>query len=106
MDDFEGENPFAEDENAAAPTASAPDALSSPQEPEVPSPVAQAVQQSPPAPPPPLLSPVSPRKQNQSQFKDEYCCARDRDLHSGDDLEILVNTPLFPVLQHMYSVIA
>lgn len=31
-----------------------------------------------------------PRQPQRSNFKSDFCCARDRILHSGDDVEILV----------------
>ncbi|TRM65203.1 hypothetical protein BD626DRAFT_488020 [Schizophyllum amplum] len=57
---------------------------------------------NPPSPPmnpsrqlasPPLnrtFSSTSPRQQT-TNYKSDYCCARDRDLHSGDDVEIVIS---------------
>ncbi|KAF9462950.1 hypothetical protein BDZ94DRAFT_660364 [Collybia nuda] len=83
MDTFEDSNPFDEDgENIQSEASSASKVdLSDP-----PSPTRQ-----PPSSPlsRPFPSPGS-HKQPQVAFKSDFCCARDRILHSGEDIEILI----------------
>ncbi|KIK07774.1 hypothetical protein K443DRAFT_86496 [Laccaria amethystina LaAM-08-1] len=90
MDGFEDENPFEQDaEHIPSETSST-------------SKVALYEPSSPPQHPSGQLSPSSPRtnrppfpssgshRQPYSNYKTDYCCARDRVLHSGDDVEILI----------------
>ncbi|KAG5652043.1 hypothetical protein H0H81_006493 [Sphagnurus paluster] len=84
MDTFDDENPFEEHIPSEASSASKVD-LSAPSSPPFP-----AGQLSPPTSPltRPFPSPGSHR-QPQTAFKSDFCCARDRYLHSGEDVEIL-----------------
>ena len=88
MDTFEDENPFEQDgDHIPSETSS----------------TSQVVLYEPSSPPSHTrqLSPVSPHMngppfpstgshKTQSNFKTDFCCTRDRVLHSGEDLEILV----------------
>lgn len=85
MDTFDDENPFEEHIPSEASSVSKVD-LSAPSSPPFP-----AGQLSPPTSPltRPFPSPGSHR-QPQTAFKSDFCCARDRYLHSGEDVEILI----------------
>ncbi|TFK39408.1 hypothetical protein BDQ12DRAFT_712121 [Crucibulum laeve] len=89
MDTFEDENPFDQDgDNITSETSS----------------TSQVALYEPPSPPPHpsrQLSPSSPNlnrpfpspgshRQQQVNYKTDFCCTRDRVLHSGDDVEILI----------------
>lgn len=87
MDTFEDENPFEADALSSEASSASKVDLSEP-----PSPLTH---------PSRLLAPSSPplarqypssgsQKQSQATIKTDYCCARDRTLHSGEDVEILV----------------
>ncbi|KAG6919002.1 hypothetical protein DXG01_010241 [Tephrocybe rancida] len=86
MDTFEDENPFDQDaEHISSETSSTSKVdLSAPSSP--PNPSRQLTPSSPLSRPFP--SPGS-HKQPQATFKNDFCCVRDRYLHSGDDVEIL-----------------
>ncbi|KAF8998551.1 hypothetical protein BDQ17DRAFT_1361988 [Cyathus striatus] len=86
--DFEDENPFEQDAEHIPSESSS---------------TSQVAIYEPPSPPshPSRLSPTSPRlnrpfpspgshRQPQANYKVDFCCARDRYLHSGDDVEILI----------------
>lgn len=93
MDTFEDNNPFDEDgENIQSEASSASKVdLSDP-----PSPTRE------PSSSPlsrPFPSPGS-HKQPQTTFKSDFCCTRDRVLHSGEDVEILVREAIFLVVLH------
>lgn len=83
MDTFEDENPFEIEPSESSSTSK----LSEPSSP----PVNISRQLSPTAPQfnRPFPSPGSHR-QPQSNFKTDFCCTRDRVLHSGEDVEILI----------------
>ncbi|KAF5373330.1 hypothetical protein D9615_007447 [Tricholomella constricta] len=87
MDTFEDENPFDQDaEHISSETSSTSKVdLSAPSSP--PFPTRQLSPSSPLSRPFP--SPGSHR-QPQMSFKSDFCCARDRYLHSGEDVEILI----------------
>ena len=86
MDDLEDDNPFDQDaENITSETSTSKLDLSEPPSPPLPSHHLSA--SSPLGRPFP--SPGS-HKQPQMSFKSDFCCARDRVLHSGEDIEILV----------------
>src|SRR5262245_25987902 len=89
METFEDENPFDNDADrfhSATSSASKVNISDPPSPSSHPSPILPS---STPRQSRPFPSPGS-NKQPQTTFKNEYCCARDRDLHSGDDFEILV----------------
>ncbi|KAJ7035660.1 hypothetical protein C8F04DRAFT_514622 [Mycena alexandri] len=89
MEAFEDENPFESDSDRLTSTTSSPTQIDLS---EPPSPPANADRQLSPTSPTlsrPFPSPGSHR-QPQSTFKSDFCCARDRVLHSGDDVEILI----------------
>ena len=90
MDTFEDENPFEQDgERISSETSST-------------SQVVLYEPSTPPSHPSRQLSPASPHMNRppfpsagshrpaQSNFKTDFCCTRDRVLHSGEDVEILV----------------
>ncbi|GLB41710.1 putative protein with phoX homologous domain, present in p47phox and p40phox [Lyophyllum shimeji] len=87
MDTFEDENPFDQGtENISSETSSNSKVdLSAPSSPPF------ATRQLPPSSPlsRPFPSPGSHR-QPQTRSKSDFCCARDRYLHSGEDVEILI----------------
>jgi len=94
MDALEDDNPFDQDgDNITSETSSTSKLDLS----EPPSPPLHA-----PEPPPssPLSRPFPSQgshRQPQMSFKSDFCCTRDRVLHSGEDVEILVRNPLiFP----------
>ncbi|KAF8801307.1 hypothetical protein BYT27DRAFT_7226883 [Phlegmacium glaucopus] len=90
METFEDENPFEQDgdPNSSETSSTSHVVLYEPS--------------SPPSHPSRQLSPTSPRmnkppfpsagshRQTQSNFKTDFCCTRDRVLHSGEDVEILI----------------
>ena len=90
MDTFEDENPFEQDGDRISSETSST------------SQVVLYEPSSPPTHPSRQLSPTSPNmhrppfpsvgshRQTQSNFKTDFCCTRDRVLHSGEDVEILV----------------
>ncbi|KAF7356850.1 Sorting nexin-41 [Mycena venus] len=89
MEGFEDENPFESDSDRLTSATSSPDKVDLSEPP------------SPPANPSRQLSPTSPTqsrpfpspgtaRQPQATFKSDFCCQRDRVLHSGDDVEILI----------------
>ncbi|KAJ6624964.1 hypothetical protein B0H10DRAFT_2005063 [Mycena sp. CBHHK59/15] len=89
MDAFEDENPFESDSDRLTSATSSPSKVDLSEPP------------SPPPNPSRQLSPTSPtltrpfpspgsHRQPQSTFKSDFCCTRDRVLHSGDDVEILI----------------
>lgn len=89
MDAFEDENPFESDSDRLTSAQSSPSNVDLSEPP------------SPPPNPSGQLSPTSPNlsrpfpspgshRQPQTTFKSDFCCTRDRVLHSGDDVEILV----------------
>ncbi|KAI4523926.1 hypothetical protein K525DRAFT_236273 [Schizophyllum commune Loenen D] len=87
MDAFEDENPFEVDADRLESESSSTSKvdISNP-----PSPPMDPSRQL--ASPPLNRTFPSPSTQRQTtmNYKSDYCCARDRDLHSGDDLEILI----------------
>ena len=87
MDALEDDNPFDQDaENITSETSSTSKLdLSEPPSPPLPAPHLSA--SSPLSRPFP--SPGS-RKQPPMSFKSDFCCTRDRVLHSGEDVDILV----------------
>ncbi|KAG6817529.1 hypothetical protein H0H87_007497 [Tephrocybe sp. NHM501043] len=85
MDTFEDENPFEHDaEHISSETSSTSKVDLSPSSPPYPT-----RQLSPSSPSRPFPSPGS-HKQLQTTVKSDFCCVRDRYLHSGDDVEILI----------------
>ncbi|KAJ7173790.1 hypothetical protein C8R46DRAFT_1083989 [Mycena filopes] len=89
MEAFEDENPFETDSDRLTSATSSPTKIDLS---DSPSPVANADRQLSPTSPTqsrPFPSPGTHR-QPQSTFKSDFCCARDRVLHSGDDIEILI----------------
>jgi|ERR1700722_3319688 len=95
MEAFEDENPFETDaEHIPEETASVSKIdLSTPESPGY-SPGGLSSPKNPPNQPFP--SPGS-HKQPRTTFKTDFCCARDRLLHSGEDVEILVRVSLAPL---------
>jgi hypothetical protein len=86
MDALEDDNPFDQDgENITSETSSTSKLDLS--EPPSPLPARHLSNSSPLSHPFP--SPGS-HKQPQMSFKSDFCCTRDRVLHSGEDVEILV----------------
>ncbi|KAJ7453980.1 hypothetical protein B0H11DRAFT_2069962 [Mycena galericulata] len=89
MEAFEDENPFESDSDRLASAQSSPSNvdLSEPPSP----PPNPSRQLSPPSPSltRPFPSPGTHR-QPQATVKSDFCCTRDRVLHSGDDVEILI----------------
>lgn len=94
MDGFEDENPFDIDsDRIQSETSSASKVYVS--EPPSPSPYPDMQQKHDLGSPTQRARAVSstgsgPLRSPQSNVKTEFCCARDRVLHSGDDVEILV----------------
>jgi hypothetical protein len=90
MDTFEDENPFETDAEHVPSEASSTSKvdLSAP-----PSPPSRQLSPRVPTLSRPFPSPGSHR-QPQSTFKSDFCCVRDRVLHSGEDVEILVRRQL------------
>ncbi|KAJ7695098.1 hypothetical protein B0H17DRAFT_1056387 [Mycena rosella] len=89
MEAFEDENPFESDSDRLTSATSSPSKVDLSEPP------------SPPPNPSRQLSPTSPtltrpfpspgsHRQPQATFKSDFCCTRDRVLHSGDDVEILI----------------
>ncbi|KAH7881801.1 hypothetical protein F5I97DRAFT_1818311 [Phlebopus sp. FC_14] len=88
MDNFEGDNPFEVDADRV------------PSETSSTSKVNISAPSSPPPSAPRLLSPTNPASRPfpssgshrlpQSTYKNDFCCYRDRWLHSGEDVEILI----------------
>ncbi|KAJ6496798.1 hypothetical protein DFH09DRAFT_1205038 [Mycena vulgaris] len=89
MEAYEDENPFESDSDRLTSATSSPSKVDLSEPP------------SPPPNPSRQLSPTSPNlsrpfpspgshKQPQATFKSDFCCTRDRVLHSGDDVEILI----------------
>ncbi|KAJ7636058.1 hypothetical protein DFH06DRAFT_1054679 [Mycena polygramma] len=89
MEAFEDENPFETDSDRLTSATSSPVHVDLSEPP------------SPPPNPSRQLSPTSPtsarpfpspgtNRQPQATFKSDFCCTRDRVLHSGDDVEILI----------------
>jgi hypothetical protein len=91
MDSFEDDNPFqdAVTDDVAIPSETSSSAsqmdLSEPQSPHSPLNIPQTPK------------PTFPAPQNllQNTVRSEFCCARDRDIHSGEDFEILVSSRFF-----------
>ena len=92
MDTFEDDNPFENDMNDRVPSETSSTSkvnISAPSSP----PVSAR-----------LLSPTKPfsspgtQRQSQQSFKSDFCCYRDRWLHSGEDAEIQVCARLASVL--------
>ncbi|KAF8884989.1 hypothetical protein BD779DRAFT_1534905 [Infundibulicybe gibba] len=76
MDTFEDENPFDQDGDRISSEASS---------------TSKVDLSEPPSPPPHPSRQLSPASPNPSApFKSDFCCMRDRLLHSGDDIEILI----------------
>ena len=89
LNDFEDENPF-EQEGDHIPSETSSTSQVAIYEPPSPSNPAETL--SPTSPSmnrPPFPSPGSHRT-GQANFKTDFCCTRDRVLHNGDDVEILV----------------
>ncbi|KDR67973.1 hypothetical protein GALMADRAFT_257496 [Galerina marginata CBS 339.88] len=87
LDDFEDENPFDQDAIPSETSSTSQVALYEP-----PSPTHPSRQLSPTSANmnrPPFPSPGSHR-QAHTNYKTDFCCARDRVLHSGEDVEILI----------------
>ncbi|KAJ7281887.1 hypothetical protein C8J57DRAFT_1448533 [Mycena rebaudengoi] len=89
MDAFEDENPFESDSDRLTSTASSPTKVDLSEPPSPPQNAARQLTPTSPTLTRPFPSPGSAR-QPQSTFKSDFCCARDRVLHSGDDVEILI----------------
>ncbi|KAF8899608.1 hypothetical protein CPB84DRAFT_1924292 [Gymnopilus junonius] len=88
LDDFEDENPFDQDtipsETSSTSQVAIYEANSPPQHPSRQlSPTTSSMNR------PPFPSPGSHR-QPHANYKTDFCCARDRVLHSGEDVEILI----------------
>lgn len=94
MDTFEDDNPFENDvERVPSETSSTTRVnISAPSSP--PSSSARLL-----SPNKPFSSPATQR-QPQQTFKSDFCCYRDRWLHSGEDAEILVRVHLASVLPY------
>lgn len=92
MEPFEDENPFDAGGNHLTSDASSPANLD-PSEPSSPPPDVYNSSLSPQFGSPSVSKPTfpSPGSHRQPQpYKNDYCCARDRWLHSGEDVEILI----------------
>ncbi|KAG5647889.1 hypothetical protein DXG03_007813 [Asterophora parasitica] len=87
MDTFEDENPFEQDTGHISSETSLTSKvdLSAPS-----SPPTATRQLSPSSPQRPPFPSSGSHRQPQNTFKSEFCCARDRYLHSGEDVEILI----------------
>ncbi|KAJ7089668.1 hypothetical protein B0H15DRAFT_265598 [Mycena belliarum] len=89
MDAYEDENPFESDSDRLTSTTSSPTKIDLS---EPPSPPPNPSRQLPPQSPTltrPFPSPGSHR-QPPATFKSDFCCTRDRVLHSGEDVEIQI----------------
>jgi hypothetical protein len=89
MDGFEDDNPFDNDaDRVSSETSSASKVDLS--EPVSPIPAQRNLPPTSPQPSRPFPSPGPTRQAAQPQDKTDFCCQRDRVLHSGEDIEILV----------------
>ncbi|KAJ7257926.1 hypothetical protein B0H12DRAFT_1110653 [Mycena haematopus] len=89
MEAFEDENPFETDSDRRTSTASSPDKVDLSEPPSPPPNPSQQLSPTSPTFTRPFPSPGTAR-QPQATFKSDFCCQRDRVLHSGDDVEILI----------------
>ena len=89
MDTFEDENPFEQDgDRISSETSSTSQVVLYDEPSSPPSHIRQLSPTSPHMSRPPF--PSSGSHKTQSNFKTDFCCTRDRVLHSGEDIEILV----------------
>ena len=89
MDTFEDENPFEQDgDRISSETSSTSHVVLYDEASSPPSHIRQLSPTSPHMSRPPF--PSSGSHKTQSNFKTDFCCTRDRVLHSGEDIEILV----------------
>jgi len=89
LDNFEEENPFDQDGDRIPSETSSTSKVALYEPPSPPYPSLQLSPTSANMNRPPFPSPGSHRPSN-ANYKTDFCCARDRVLHSGDDMEILV----------------
>jgi len=105
METFEDENPFETDDRISSETSSTLKVDIS--EPNSPPPnIVRALSQSPTGPS--TNKPISPRGASKlpATFKSDYCCTRDRWLHSEQDIEIIVSVSLLRLLYDSDNCIA
>lgn len=93
LEGFEDENPFEQDGDHINSETSSTSQVALYEPPSPPHPSRQLSPTSPNMNRPPFPSPGSHR-QPTSNFKTDFCCTRDRVLHNGDDIEILVSSNL------------
>ena len=100
LEGFEDENPFEQEGDHIASETSSTSKVALYEAPSPPHPSRQLSPTSPNPSRPPFPSPGSHR-QTQVNYKTDFCCTRDRVLHNGDDIEILVRCTScsFPVNQ-------
>lgn len=89
IEGFEDENPFEQEGDHIASETSSTSKVALYEAPSPPHPTRQLSPTSPNPNRPPFPSPGSHR-QTQVNYKTDFCCTRDRVLHNGDDIEILV----------------
>ncbi|KAF8159797.1 hypothetical protein B0H34DRAFT_782409 [Crassisporium funariophilum] len=89
MDTFEDENPFEQEGDHITSETSSTSQVALYEPPSPPRPSQQLSPTSPHMNRPPFPSPGS-HKQSHANFKTDFCCTRDRVLHSGEDVEILI----------------
>ncbi|KAJ7880313.1 hypothetical protein B0H14DRAFT_2707385 [Mycena olivaceomarginata] len=92
MEAFEDENPFESDSDRLTSATSSPDKIDLSEPPSPPQNPSRQLSPTSPTFTRPFPSPGSAR-QPQATFpnpKSDFCCQRDRFLHSGDDVEILI----------------
>lgn len=98
MEAFEDENPFESDSDRLTSATSSPDKIDLSEPPSPPQNPSRQLSPTSPTFTRPFPSPGSAR-QPQATFpnpKSDFCCQRDRFLHSGDDVEILVRAGALP----------
>ncbi|KJA15244.1 hypothetical protein HYPSUDRAFT_394888 [Hypholoma sublateritium FD-334 SS-4] len=89
LEGFEDENPFEQEGDHIASETSSTSKVALYEAPSPPHPSRQLSPTSPNPNRPPFPSPGSHR-QPQVNYKTDFCCTRDRVLHNGDDIEILI----------------
>ncbi|KAF9477767.1 hypothetical protein BDN70DRAFT_880780 [Pholiota conissans] len=89
LEGFEEANPFEQDGEHITSETSSTSKVALYEPPSPPQPSRQLSPTSPNMNRPPFPSPGSHRQPNVN-YKTDFCCARDRVLHSGDDVEILI----------------
>ncbi|KAJ7224471.1 hypothetical protein GGX14DRAFT_425842 [Mycena pura] len=94
MEPFEDENPFESDSDRLTSATSSPSKVDLSEPPSPPPNPARQLSSTTPSPTTPNLTRPFPspgtHRQPQTTFKSDFCCTRDRVLHSGDDIEILI----------------